>query len=195
MEKEILKGAVIIGGSAGSIPPLLYILKHLSPQFSLPVIIVIHRNNDPKSSLDAVLDQSSLMPVKEAEDKEPILNGHVYVAPADYHLLVEKDHTFSLDGSEKVNFSRPSIDVSMQTAAEAFSAGLLAVILSGANDDGTSGLASIKGNGGTIIVQHPGEATAAVMPESAIKNKLADKILRVSEMPACLYQFQKNLVL
>jgi two-component system chemotaxis response regulator CheB len=192
MAEEILKKAVIIGGSAGSLSPLLHILKNLSPAFDLPVIIVVHRNNDPSSSLDMLLNQSSRLPVKEAEDKEPILDGIIYLAPADYHLLIEKERTFSLDASEKINFSRPSIDVSMQTAAEAYGQGLLAVLLSGANDDGTAGFAAVKAAGGIAIVQDPEEAAVPKMTQSVIRKRLADKVLTTGEIKDYLLDFSQQ---
>jgi len=182
MAEETVAKAVMIGGSAGSLTPLLYILKNLRPEFNLPVIIVVHRNNDPNSSLDTLLNQSSALPVKEVEDKEPVLPGNIYLAPADYHLLIEKDHTFSLDASEKINFSRPSIDVSMQTAADAYGEGLLAILLSGANDDGTEGFAAVKSAGGLAIAQDPKEAIVPKMTQSVVTKKLVDMVLTTHEI-------------
>jgi two-component system chemotaxis response regulator CheB len=188
-EKTHTRKAVVIGGSAGSLPAIVTILKNLPSNLSVPVIIVIHRNNDPNSGLTNVFDQVSALPVKEAEDKEYINASSIYLAPADYHLFIEKDFSFSLDGSEKINFSRPSIDATLQTAAEAFRNGLLAILLSGANDDGTNGFREVRSNGGMLIAQDPQEASTAFMPQNVINEGLADKILRSDEISLAIVNF------
>jgi two-component system chemotaxis response regulator CheB len=178
MEKNVLnKKCVVIGGSAGSLQVILYILSRLPYDFSVPVVIILHRKYDHDSGLTEVLAHRSGLKVKEAEDKEPVLPGTVYLAPADYHLLIEQNHTFSLDDSEKVNYSRPSIDVTFQTAAEAYGPGLIAILLSGANSDGTDGLMDTRRSKGTLIVQDPADAQVPYMPQSAIDSHLADYIL------------------
>jgi len=183
MEKDRLgKQCVVIGGSAGSLKPLLYILSNLSRGFIIPVIIVLHRKDDYRSTLTDVINNATHLKVKEAEDKEQILPGVGYVAPANYHLLIEKELTFSLDASEKVNFSRPSIDVTFQTAAEAYGPGLIAIILSGANDDGTDGLRTVRKNNGLLIAQDPKSALVAIMPQNAIDKGLADHILTAADI-------------
>ena len=180
MAKNALnKRCVVIGGSAGSLKIVLYILAHLRPDFTIPLVIILHRKNDDSSILTEVLCRNSLLRVKEAEDKETIRPATVYLAPANYHLLIEKNHTFSLDASEKVNYSRPSIDVTFQTAAEAFGSGLTGIILSGANEDGTAGLRTIRKNKGTLIAQDPKDAYVPIMPQSAIDQGLADYIMPV----------------
>ena len=126
--------------------------------------------------LTGLLNNKTTWPVKEAEEKEPVQNQKVYVAPPDYHLLVEADKTFSLDYSEKVHYSRPSIDVSFETVAEAYGAAVIAVLLSGANADGTEGLRMIKKAGGVTIVQDPREASVAYMPQQAIDGTRTDYI-------------------
>lgn len=178
MEENVLKEkCVIIGGSAGSLQVILYILSHLPQDYHIPVIVVLHRKNDHNSNLTEVLNNRSCLPVKEAEDKESIVPGMVYVAPADYHLLVEKGHTFSLDASEKVHFSRPSIDVTLQTGAEAYGEGLISVLLSGANEDGTEGLERVYKVHGIRIVQDPQDAQVQYMPQSAITHHRPEQIL------------------
>lgn len=185
-ENRLSEQCVVIGGSAGSLNAILYILAHLRPGFTVPIIIVLHRKNDAGSSLIEVLSNCTHLHVKEAEDKEPILQGMVYVAPANYHLLIESEHTFSLDISEKVNFSRPSIDVTFQTAADAYGPGLIAIILSGANDDGTGGLKVIRKNKGTVIAQDPKTAGVPIMPQNAIDNGVTDHILSAKDITGFL---------
>lgn len=187
MEKNVLiRRAVAIGGSAGSLPVIIQLLSALDPQFPFPLLIVLHRKNDYESGLAQVLAHRTPLPVTEAEDKESIEPGTVYLAPANYHVLVEKDFTLSLDVSEKVHFSRPSIDVTFQTAAEAYGAGLTAVLLSGANADGTDGLLAVRKYGGRTIVQDPQEAQTPFMPDSAIRSKTVDHILDTAGIAALL---------
>jgi two-component system chemotaxis response regulator CheB len=178
MEENILgKKCVVIGGSAGSLQVILHILSHLHHDFSIPIIIVLHRKNDQESELIEVLRYRSGLAIKEGDDKEEIKAATAYLAPADYHLLIEKNRTISLDGSEKVHFSRPSIDVTFQTAAETYGSGLVAILLSGANADGTEGLQHVHRYKGITIVQDPEEAITPFMPQNAIAHKLADEIL------------------
>ena len=118
----------------------------------------------------------------EVDDKDPILPGRIYIAPADYHLLIEKDLTFSLDDSEKVNYSRPSLDVTFESAADVYAKGVVAIILSGANEDGSRGMAAIKASGGTIVAQDPSSAQMSVMPLHAITSNDIKLILTPAEM-------------
>lgn len=176
-EIALTKKCIIIGGSAGSLQAILYLLSHLSANFYIPIIITLHRKNDHHSELIEVLRYRTNLVVKEAEDKETIQSGTVYIAPADYHLMIEKNHTFSLDGSEKVHFSRPSIDVSFQTAADTYGRYLIAILLSGANADGTDGLQEVRKKHGLLIVQDPADAITPFMPQNAIDRRLADYVL------------------
>ena len=173
---------IVIGGSAGSLEVIFYMLERITtPKF--PIVIVLHRKSSSDSLLAEVMSDHSLLKVKEAEEKEPLENGIVYLAPSDYHLLVEKDRTFSLDYSEKVNFSRPSIDVSFESIASVYGSGTVGILLSGGNTDGVKGLASIKSSGGMCIVQDPDTAEIAFMPEHALNNAEVDLILRTVEFP------------
>jgi two-component system chemotaxis response regulator CheB len=174
---------VVIGGSAGSLHVILYVLAHLRADLTIPIVIILHRKNDSDSSLSQLMGLRTDLPVKEADDKEAILPGNVYLAPADYHLLIETDKNFSLDDSEKINFSRPSIDVTFQTAAEAYGEGVTAILLSGANSDGVEGLSIIKSLKGTIVVQDPKTAQVPYMPQHAIDSMPIDQILTVEQMP------------
>ena len=161
---------VIIGGSAGSLEVLLQVLPKLQNIDTLVIILIVHRRNSDDNFLEELIRMKSGLKVKEVEDKTPIKVGHVYVAPADYHLLIEDNFSFSLDVSEKINYSRPSIDVGFESAADVFGTKLVAILLSGANNDGTNGLLSVKQTGGTVIVQKPETADVPYMPAHAIKN-------------------------
>lgn len=176
--------AFIIGGSAGSLEVLLKVLPALDPSLSFPIVIVIHRKHGADSLLPGLLSSRTAMPVKEADEKEMMVPGTIYIAPSDYHLLIEMDCTFSLDYSEKVNYSRPAIDVTFQTAAEAFKGELVCLLLSGSNADGVNGLATVKQWGGIAVIQDPDSAQVAYMPEQARKNVVIDRILRIEEIAA-----------
>ena len=176
--------AFIIGGSAGSLEVLLKVLPAVNPSLSFPIVIVIHRKHGADSLLPGLLSSRTAMPVKEADEKEMMVPGTIYIAPSDYHLLIEMDRTFSLDYSEKVNYSRPAIDVTFQTAAEAFKEELVCLLLSGSNADGVNGLATVKQWGGIAVIQDPDSAQVAYMPEQARKNVAIDRILRIEEIAA-----------
>lgn len=175
-------GLVVIGGSAGSLQALFAILAEVQSGFQLPVLLVIHRVSHADSNLEDSLAVKTHLKVMEVEEKEPILPGRLYVCPADYHVLIEPDETFSLDASEKINFSRPSLDVVFKSAADVFGKRLTAILLSGANTDGAEGLAMVKGKGGMTIVQEPSEAMVAYMPLQAIRFMSPDKVLPAREI-------------
>ena len=174
--------AIIIGGSAGALEALSVFLPTLPEDFPYPVILIVHLPSDKKSILAELLNEKCALRVIEATDKEPLSTGSVFLAPPDYHLLVELDKTLSLSSEDPVMYSRPSIDVSFETAAEAFGAGLTAVLLTGANSDGAQGLSAICNHGGTALIQDPATAVAAIMPESAIKTCPAAKVLTLDQI-------------
>lgn len=176
---------LVIGGSAGSLEVLLHILPLLQKDLPLAIVIVVHRKNGESLLVDLLSDKTS-WPVQEAEEKEPIRPRTIYVAPSDYHLLIEADKTISLDVSEKVHYSRPSIDVSFETAAEAYHSSVIAVLLSGANADGAQGLQQIKSRGGLTIVQDPAEAAVSYMPQQAIDRTAVDYIATAAEIVAII---------
>ncbi|HTE08561.1 MAG TPA: chemotaxis protein CheB [Flavitalea sp.] len=178
-------GIIVIGGSAGSLEPVLTILEALKPS-RFAIVLILHRKPSNDSVLAKVLSGRSAYPVREAEEKEKLQAGVVYVAPADYHLLFEKDGTISLDDSEKVNFSRPSIDVSFDSAADAYGSRLIGILLSGGNTDGAKGMKKIKREGGYCIVQDPNSATVAVMPGHAINETEVNQILNAGEIAGLL---------
>jgi two-component system chemotaxis response regulator CheB len=160
--------AVVIGASAGALEALSLILPGLPAEFSLPVMIVVHIPPDRKSVLAELFAAKCRVKVLEAEDKEPITSGTIYFAPPDYHLLVEADKTLALSSDEPVLFSRPSIDVLFESAADAYGPSLIAIILTGANQDGAKGLSAVVEAGGRAVVQIPEAAFASAMPEAAI---------------------------
>ena len=127
--------------------------------------------------------------IKEVEEKEPILPGVVYLCPADYHVLVEKDFTFSLDYSERVNYSRPSIDVTMRSAADVYGEGLIALLLSGGNADGSDGMAYVQNKGGVTVVQDPETAEVPYMPQQAILRMAVDLVVSTEELPGLMKGF------
>lgn len=161
---------VIFGGSAGSLDVLFQVLPFIQKDQGIAYILILHRKDTHKAEhLVQLLATKCTIPVKEAEDKEAINQDHIYLAPAGYHLLIEQDRTFSLDVSEKINYSRPSIDVSFSTAAETFKENLIAILLSGGNADGCFGLSKVKQLGGRTAIQAPKTALVPFMPESALK--------------------------
>lgn len=174
--------AMVIGVSAGGLAALGKILPKLSKDYPLAVLIVQHMRRDADGFLWRHLDTLSRLTVKEAEDKEAIQPKTVYIAPPDYHLMVEPDRTLSLSADERVNFSRPSIDVLFETAAETYQQRLIGVILTGANNDGTRGLQTIKSYGGLAIVQSPDSAESGAMPRSAIEEVAVDHIVPLDRM-------------
>jgi two-component system chemotaxis response regulator CheB len=161
---EAAKGAVAIGASAGALEALSAILPAIPADYPRAILLVVHIPPHRESILAEILGGKCQLAVREAEDKEPILAGVIYVAPPDYHLLVETDRRISLSSEEPVHFSRPSIDVMFATAAEAYRDSLIGVLLTGANQDGAEGLRDVERAGGTVIVQSPETAMAPAMP-------------------------------
>jgi two-component system, chemotaxis family, protein-glutamate methylesterase/glutaminase len=176
---------VAIGGSAGSLEVILKMLEDLRND-RLAIIIVLHRKGSVYSTLADLLNLRTVIKVKEAEEKEFIEPGTVYVAPADYHLLIENNRSLSLDYSEKVNFSRPSIDVTFECAASVFGKNAIGVLLSGGNADGVEGLKAIKKAGGYCVVQDPDTALVSFMPQYALNEIEVDKKLQGDELAGFL---------
>jgi two-component system chemotaxis response regulator CheB len=174
--------ALVIGGSAGSLDVLIKILPAISLDIQFPIIIVLHRKQGTDSLLSDLLSTKTMLTVKEVEEKERVLPKTVYIVPSDYHLLVEKDFTFSLDYSEKVNYSRPSIDVTFQSAAEVYTDKLACILLSGSNADGVEGLITVASFGGKIAVQDPKSAQVDYMPAQAISRANVKHILTIEKM-------------
>ena len=161
--------AIVLGASAGGMKVVKELVTALPEDFSLPLIIVQHIADTSNSEWPVLLNGYSKVRVKEADEKELIEPGTVYMAPPNYHLLVEPDHTFTLTVDVRVNYARPSIDVLFETAAEAYKETLIGIVCTGANFDGAKGLAHIKELGGLTIVQDPQSAESAAMPQAAIQ--------------------------
>ncbi len=178
--------AIVIGASAGAFDVLSKLLPGLPADFQLPILIVVHLPADKTSLFAELLRARCAIRVCEAEDKEPIEPGVAYFAPPDYHLLVEQDKRLSLSNEEPVLFSRPSIDVLFESAADAYGEGLIGVVLTGANSDGANGLRAVVEAGGAAIVQSPEGAYAAAMPEAAIAACPDARVLPVNEIAAFL---------
>ncbi len=175
--------AVAVGASAGGVKALSLILPQFGRGFAGAVILVQHRSEDEESWLVDAIGQNCRLKIKEVVDKEPVLPGIVYVAPAGYHLLVEKDRHFALSVDDPVCYSRPSIDVLFESAAQAYGHNLIAIILTRANSDGTRGMAAVKASGGYTIAQDPAQAKAAVMPKAAIEANVVDVVLPLEKIP------------
>lgn len=190
-ESKIISGckALLIGGSAGSLEVLIEVLPKLEQLNSFALIIVLHRKSGEDNLLENLISIKTAIPIMEVEDKVPVEPGYIYIAPSDYHLLFEKDETISLDTSEKVNYSRPSIDVAFESAADIYGPSLAAILLSGANADGTAGLQAIKEAGGVTVVQKPDSAEVAYMPGYAIENMSPDLVLDIKQ----ILEFVKNI--
>ncbi|MBA4367957.1 MAG: chemotaxis protein CheB [Desulfobacterium sp.] len=176
--------AIVMGVSAGGFNALHTMLPLFPRDFPLPIIIVQHRISENNTFLEESLNRVCQLTVKESNEKETINPGIIYIAPGGYHLLVEKDLTFSLSVDEPVCYSRPSIDVLFETASLAFGPRLIGVILTGANDDGSEGIKKIKSKGGLTIAQDPESAEVEIMPRSAIETKTVDFILPLEEIPS-----------
>jgi two-component system chemotaxis response regulator CheB len=174
--------AIVIGVSSGGMNALKIILPSLPADFALPVIIVQHVGARSDGTWIELLNNISPLRIKEADEKEKIEKGNVYVAPPNYHLLVEKDETFSLSVDEKVNYARPAIDVLFESAAEAYKDELIGIILTGSNSDGTAGIEKIKMHGGLTIAQDPETAESSYMPASAIATNKIDHVLSIEKI-------------
>jgi len=161
--------AVVIGASAGALEALSVILPALPDGFPLPIFVVVHVPADKRSILADLFRTKCAIDVREVEDKEPIKAGTAYFAPPDYHLLVESVGSLALSSDDPIMFSRPSIDVLFETAADAYGSGLIGIVLTGANHDGAAGLRAVFDAGGTALVQDPHGAFAPAMPEAAIR--------------------------
>jgi len=178
--------AIVIGASAGGLSALQELLAPIPADFMLPMLIVLHRLPTPDDLMAFTLNESCQLRVKEADHGERIEPGYVYIAPANYHLLVELDHTLSLSVDAKVRYSRPSIDVLFESAADAYRSGLIGIILTGANNDGTAGLKKIKSRAGLTIAQNPTTADSRIMPYSAIRENTVDRIFSLADMASFL---------
>lgn len=177
--------AVVIGASAGGTVALQKILSALPAKFPLPIVIAQHLHPLQEGAAIIHYAGGSALNVKDADEKESVRAGFVYFAPPNYHLLIEDDHTFSLSIDPKVHFTRPSVDVLFESAADAYGASLIGIVLSGANQDGAAGLLRIKQRGGLTIAQDPQDAEVSYMPKAAIETASPDRVLPAAEI--CKY--------
>jgi two-component system chemotaxis response regulator CheB len=161
--------AIALGGSAGAFTVLRTLLPALPGTFTTPILLVVHLPPDRPSAMAGIFGKESALPCREAEDKEQIAASTIYCAPPGYHMLVEADRSLALSVDEPVHFSRPSIDVLFESAADVFRERLMGIVFSGASEDGAAGLKAIHDAGGVTIVQSPETAESPTMPESAIR--------------------------
>jgi two-component system chemotaxis response regulator CheB len=177
---------ICIGASWGGLHAVSRLLADVPDDIEQPIAIAQHRRPEAGSALAEILGEHTHRRVLDVEDKTPIEPRHVYLAPSDYHLLVEPG-SFALSVDERVQHARPSVDVLFESAADAYGAAVIGVILTGANEDGAAGLARIKRRGGVAIVQDPGSAERRAMPDAAIAATAADAILPLEEIGRFLY--------
>jgi two-component system chemotaxis response regulator CheB len=179
---------VVIGASAGAVDALSALLPHLPASYRLPILIVVHLPAGRNSQLTSLFRAKCAMRVVEVEDQEPLVAGNIYFAPPDYHLLVESRTRLALSNDEPVQYSRPSIDVLFETAADVFGPQVAGIVLTGANADGAAGLRAIVAAGGSATVVRPGEPYSAAMPQAAIAANPGCRVLELDEILALLIE-------
>ncbi|MGG1923089.1 MULTISPECIES: chemotaxis protein CheB [Chryseobacterium] len=189
MKSQTNTELIVIGGSAGSLQVIIEMIKNLGNTIPAPIVLVMHRKAQSGDILRTLLQQFTRIPVIEVEDKTEVAGNTIYIVPADYHLLFENMQWMSLDSSEKMNYSRPSIDVTFRSAAEIYGENLIGILLSGANADGVEGLSYIKKNNGQVWIQDPETAEVEFMPKHAIEEIEYDLIIT----PAGLADYIKQL--
>jgi two-component system chemotaxis response regulator CheB len=173
---------LLFGGSAGAFNILFKVVNILRPNLNKAVLIVMHRKRNYQSEIERMFSVNSKLPLKEVSDKDPIQNNAIYIAPSNYHTLVEKKGCFGLDVSEAMWYSKPSIDVSFESAADVYQDRCTAILLSGANPDGARGMLKLKEAGSLTIAQSPAEAEMPEMPMAAINSNAVDYILSTAEI-------------
>jgi two-component system, chemotaxis family, protein-glutamate methylesterase/glutaminase len=184
--------AIVIGTSAGGVQALLRILSPLPRQLRMPIVIVLHMPEKRDSLLEKVFQEHMAPPVRMARDKEPIDPGTVYFAGPGYHLSIERDRHFSLSSEEPANYSRPAIDFLMTSAADAYGAALLGILLTGSNEDGARGLASVHDAGGITVVEDPATAEFATMPQAARELREPDYILSLDQIQSLIHRLETH---
>lgn len=182
-----------MGTSSGGLKALQVILGGLNAEFRVPIVIVQHRGKDSDPGLCEFLAQHTPLAISEPDDKEPIHEGHVYLAPCDYHLLITEG-SFALSIDAPVAFARPSIDLLFESAAEEYGNRAIGVILTGSNSDGAQGMATIKAHGGLTIVEDPRKAAFSEMPKAALDKCNVDWVVRLENIPPLLEQLTGSMV-
>lgn len=184
--------AVVIGASAGGVEVLSVLLSVIPADCRASFFIVVHIPRERPSLLPQLFASRCALPVREADDKEPVQAGTVYFAPPDYHMLIDRGPALALSGDEPVHFSRPSIDVLFESAADIYGERLMGVILTGANQDGAEGLAAIGRAGGRTIVQEPGSAAVAFLPRAALEAGPVDAVLSIEQLQTLFATWPAN---
>jgi len=174
--------AIVIGVSSGGMEAMKFLFSALPREFSIPIIVVQHMSPHSDSQWISVVKKNFPLEFKEADEKEKILPGHIYIAPPNYHLLVEADRSFSLSVEPKVNYARPAIDVLFQTASMVYKEKLIGIVLTGSNHDGAEGLKQIKVCGGLCIVQDPATAASSYMPQAALEAAQPQYVLSLKKV-------------
>jgi two-component system chemotaxis response regulator CheB len=181
----------VLGGSLGSLPVVQGVLAALPAQLNASLVLVIHRASQAEDLLTPLLQRCCALPVAEAIDKQPLLTGHVYVAPADYHVLIERDYlTLSID--DPVHYARPSIDVLFESAALQCGADTVALVLTGAGRDGAAGAALIEACGGTVLIEDPATAYRAELPAAARQLTQHARVLPAAHLGTALRELLAN---
>lgn len=178
----MLYNAIVIGASAGGLNAFTKIITNLDDNFNIPVLIVQHISPHSDNYITKHLDKLSKIKVKEADEKEKLSSGTVYFAPPNFHMLIEDDHTISFSVEAKVSYARPSINVLFESAAYVFGSHLIGILLTGANNDGATGLKIIKEFGGMTIVENPATAEVKTMPKSAINLFQPDQVIELDKI-------------
>jgi two-component system, chemotaxis family, protein-glutamate methylesterase/glutaminase len=184
--------AIVVGASAGGVEALMVLFKALPLGFALPIIAVLHLPDERRSQLAEVFRQHLKIPVKEVDDKETIVAGTLYFAAAGYHLSVESDFSLSLSLEDRVHYSRPSIDILFESAADAYGSRLAGVLLTGASEDGAQGMAWIKECGGFTVVQDPDSAQVPTMPLAALALRAPDYVLSLNDIGQLLIELERT---
>ena len=182
---------LLLGGSAGSFKIIFAAVKLMTPKLNKAVIIIIHRKRNFASEIEKLFSENTKLKINELCDKDKIYKNTIYIVPANYHTLIERERTFSLDVSDPIWYSKPAIDATFETAADAYKEKCTAILLSGANQDGAEGLLKLRDNGALTIVQDPKEAEMPEMPKAAIAIDAAEYILTTDEIFELLMLKQK----
>ena len=183
---------IVIGGSAGSFNVIRKILSSIPDSFTIPIVMAFHRLKDKRNGFVESLETCSNLRVIEPHDKDIIAPGNAYLAPSNYHLLIEPAWTFALSTEEEVNYSRPSIDLTFETAGSAYHKKMIGIILSGANSDGAKGAYNARKNGAFTIIQDPDDASFSTMPLEAMKIFRPDRVFSVDDIISFLCSVHYN---
>ena len=183
---------MLSGVLRGSLQVIMEMIKNLDDNLGFPIVLVVHRKAQSTSILPTLLQQFTTTQVLEVEDKTEIENGKIYIVPADYHMLFEDTNKVSLEGSEKMNYSRPSIDVTFKSAAETFGDSVIGILLSGANADGVEGLGYIRKNKGKVWIQDPETAEVDYMPRQAAQQIDYDLLIEPKNLAECINNLNIN---